>query len=83
LEPTQTQGFAIIPGILEPKEVDGLLGAFSRVDLPRSRAGVRHAMRLPAVTAAAQDARLMEIARETLGGEAFPFRAAACSPCGR
>ena len=32
-------------------------------------------MKLPAVAAAAQNARLMEIARETLGGEAFPFRA--------
>src|SRR6266446_1829420 len=75
LEPIQTQGFAIIPGILEPKEVDGLLDVFSRVDLPRSRAGVRHAMRLRDVTAVAQDPRLMGIARETLGGEAFPFRA--------
>ena len=75
LEPIQTQGFAIIPGILEPKEVDGLLDVFRSVDLPRSRAGVRHAMRLPAVTALAQDTRLMEIARETLGGAAFPFRA--------
>ena len=36
---------------------------------------VRHAMRLPAVAAVAQDARLMGIARETLGKEAFPFRA--------
>ena len=75
LEPIQTQGFAIIPGILEPKEVDGLLDVFRSVDLPRSRAGVRHAMRLPAVTAVAQNARLMEIARETLGRGAFPFRA--------
>jgi ectoine hydroxylase-related dioxygenase (phytanoyl-CoA dioxygenase family) len=75
LEPIQTQGFAIIPGILESKEADKLLDIFSRVDLPRSRAGVRHAMRLPAVMAIAQDARLMEIARETLGGKAFPFRA--------
>jgi len=75
LEPIQKQGFGIIPGILEPKEVEGLLDVFSSVDLPRSRAGVRHAMRLPAVTAIAQDARLMEIARETLGRGAFPFRA--------
>jgi len=75
LEPIQAQGFAIIPGILEPKEIDGLLDVFSCVDLPRSRAGVRHAMRLPAVAAAARDTRLMEIARKTLGGEAFPFRA--------
>jgi len=75
LEPIQTQGFAIIPGILEPKEVDGLLDVFGHVDLPRSRAGVRHTMRLPAVAAAARDTRLVEIARKTLGGEAFPFRA--------
>ena len=75
LEPIQTQGFAIIPGILESKEVDALLDVFSRVNLPRSRAGVRHAMRLPAVAAVAHDARLMEIAREALGGETFPFRA--------
>ncbi len=75
LEPIQTQGFAIIPGILEPKEVDGLLDVFRSVDLPRSRAGVRHAMSLPAVAAAARDAQLMEIAQETLGTEAFPFRA--------
>jgi len=54
---------------------DGLLDAFSRLDLPRSRAGVRHAMRLPAVAAVARDARLMEIARGTFGGEVFPFRA--------
>ena len=76
LEPIRTQGFAIIPGILEPKGVNGLLDVFSCVDLPRSRAGVRHAMRLPAVAAVAQDARLIGIAREILGGEAFPFRAA-------
>jgi hypothetical protein len=75
LDPIQEQGFAIIPGILEPKEVDRLLDEFGRVDLPRSRAGVRHAMRLPAVAAVAQHARLMGIARETLGKEAFPFRA--------
>jgi len=58
-----------------PREVDGLLDEFRRVDLPRSRAGVRHAMKFPAVAALAQDARLMGIARAVLGGEAFPFRA--------
>lgn len=71
----QAQGFAIVLEVLKPKEVDWLLAEFSRVDLPRSRAGIRHAMRLPAVAFVAQDARLMEIARATLGGEAFPFRA--------
>jgi ectoine hydroxylase-related dioxygenase (phytanoyl-CoA dioxygenase family) len=75
LESIQEQGFAIIPRILEPKDVTGLLDELSRVSLPRSRAGVRHAMKLPTVSAVAQDARLMEIARKTLGANAFPFRA--------
>jgi ectoine hydroxylase-related dioxygenase (phytanoyl-CoA dioxygenase family) len=75
LEPIQKQGFAIIPGILQPKEIDRLLDEFRCANLPRSRAGVRHAMRLPAVATVAQDTRLMRIARETLGESAFPFRA--------
>lgn len=73
--PIQKQGFAIIPRVLERKEIDGLLAEFARVDLPRSRAGVRHAMKLSAVAALARDARLIGIAAETLGADAFPFRA--------
>jgi len=74
-ESIQEQGFAIIPAILEPNDVDGLLEEFSRVDLPRSRAGVRHAMRLPAVAKIARSELLLGIAQVVLGGEAFPFRA--------
>ena len=75
LEPIQEQGFTIIPGTLKKMEVGGLLEAFSRAELPRSRAGLRHAMKLPAVASVAQDPRLMEVACATLGAEAFPFRA--------
>ena len=69
------QGFAIIPQALGQKEVDGVIQELSKADLPRSRAGVRHAMKLPAVTAVARDSRLLGIAQEILGKEAFPFRA--------
>jgi ectoine hydroxylase-related dioxygenase (phytanoyl-CoA dioxygenase family) len=75
LEPIQKQGFAIIPGILRPEGVESLLDELSRAELPRSRAGVRHAMRLPAVGAVAQNSRLKAIAQEVLGDAAFPFRA--------
>ena len=74
-EPIQKQGFAVIPEILTPKEVDERLDELSRSELPRSRAGVRHAMKVPAVATVAQDARLMGIVRETLGEKAFSFRA--------
>jgi hypothetical protein len=75
LEPIQKRDFAVILAILGPKEVDGLLNELSRADLPHSRAGMRHAMRVPAVAAMAQDSRLMGIAQEVLGDAAFPFRA--------
>jgi ectoine hydroxylase-related dioxygenase (phytanoyl-CoA dioxygenase family) len=75
LHPIQKQGYAIIPDILAPHEITGLLNEFSRVDLPRSRAGLRHAMRIQAVASMAQDPRLMNIAHATLGADAFPFRA--------
>ena len=75
LDPIQKQGFIVIPAILEPKEVEGLLKELRTANLPRSRAGVRHAMRLPAVARIARSAQLMRIAQEVLGEEAFPFRA--------
>ena len=75
LEPIQKHGFAIIPELVRRQDVDGLLEELNKANLPRSRAGVRHAMGLPAVAAIARDARLMEIAQETLGRDAFPFRA--------
>src|SRR6266481_7442370 len=61
--------------MLKPVEVGVLLEAFSQAELPRSRAGLRYAMKLPAVASLAHDPRLMEIARGTLGADAFPFRA--------
>ncbi len=41
----QEHGFGIIPNVLTQQDVDDLLEDVSRADLPRSRAGVRHAMK--------------------------------------
>ena len=41
----------------------------------RSRAGIRHALSLSPVTAVAREPQMIELAREVLGSEAFPFRA--------
>lgn len=69
------QGFAVIPELLSPRDIDRLLRELSRADLPRSKAGVRHAMKLPAVSEFAGRAPLLEIATEILGKAAIPFRA--------
>jgi len=71
----QEQGFGIFPGVLAQQDVDDLLEELSRVDLPRSRAGVRHAMKLATVAAMARGSTLLRIAQQILGSSAFPFRA--------
>jgi ectoine hydroxylase-related dioxygenase (phytanoyl-CoA dioxygenase family) len=71
----QLQGFGIIPNVLALQDVVGLLEELSRANLPRSRAGVRHAMKLATVAAMARGSRLLGIAQQILGGGTFPFRA--------
>jgi ectoine hydroxylase-related dioxygenase (phytanoyl-CoA dioxygenase family) len=71
----QEQGFGIIPSVLAQQDVDDLLEVLSQANLPRSRAGVRHAMKLAAVAAMARGSRLLEITQQILGSSAFPFRA--------
>lgn len=71
----QEQGFGIIPSAMAQQDVDDLLEELSQANLPRSRAGVRHAMKLATVAAIAQGSRLLGIAQQILGSSAFPFRA--------
>lgn len=50
----EERGFEIVPGVLAPDELAGLSEEFSQTSLRRSRAGVRHAMKLPGVDALAR-----------------------------
>jgi ectoine hydroxylase-related dioxygenase (phytanoyl-CoA dioxygenase family) len=68
-------GFAIVPGIIEAAELDTLVQNLQHSQVPRSRAGIRHAMRDLNVASVAGDERLLELARGVLGSAAFPFRA--------
>ena len=49
----------------------------------RGRAGTRHLMTTPAVTALATDARLLHLAAEVLGSRAVPYRATLFEKSGR
>lgn len=68
-------GFAIVSGVLNPDEILFLLRNLEGPSLRHSRAGIRHLMANAHVASLASDIRLLEIAREILGSEAFPFRA--------
>lgn len=68
-------GFAVIPGVFPDGDISELLAILERSGLPRSRAGMRHAMRNLNVAALARDSRLVALAQEVLGSGAIPFRA--------
>jgi ectoine hydroxylase-related dioxygenase (phytanoyl-CoA dioxygenase family) len=71
----EEHGFAIIQDVLGQEDISRLSGDLADAKLRRSRAGVRHALRNPAVAVLARDSRLLGIAKDVLGSEAFPFRA--------
>jgi ectoine hydroxylase-related dioxygenase (phytanoyl-CoA dioxygenase family) len=69
------QGFAILTEVWLPTEAERLVADLQTPSLRRSKAGIRHALKHPAVAALAVEPRLMEIARQVLGIDATPFRA--------
>jgi ectoine hydroxylase-related dioxygenase (phytanoyl-CoA dioxygenase family) len=75
LNVVEQRGFAILPEILSPLETRRLVDELDRAALKRSKAGVRHALRHPAVASLARDPRLLRTAKEILGADSLPFRA--------
>ena len=71
----EENGFAILPELFSHESLDCFLQEIDDLAPRRSRAGVRHALRLPPVAHLARQPRLVEVARRVLGDDAFPFRA--------
>jgi hypothetical protein len=71
---TTVQGFTVIETVLGGTEVAELSRTLETSDLDRSRAGARHLMNRPAVSAVAADPRMVAIARRFLGQTAIPTR---------
>jgi ectoine hydroxylase-related dioxygenase (phytanoyl-CoA dioxygenase family) len=69
------QGFAIIEAVLDGTEVAELARTLETSDLDRSRAGARHLMNHPPVSAVAADPRMVAIAERFLGETAIPYKA--------
>ena len=69
------QGFAIVEAVLARTEVAELARILETSDLDRSRAGARHLMNHPAVSAVAANPRMLAIAAQFLGETAIPYNA--------
>lgn len=68
-------GYAVLLGIFSQEFLNDLLQQIDELAPRRSRAGVRHAMRLSPVGDVARHPQMVDLAREVLGTHAFPFRA--------
>jgi ectoine hydroxylase-related dioxygenase (phytanoyl-CoA dioxygenase family) len=71
----RNDGYGLIPGVFDVDEVKSVLAELVGANLPRSRAGVRHAMKNVTVARVARDERMMRIAQAILGERTIPFRA--------
>jgi ectoine hydroxylase-related dioxygenase (phytanoyl-CoA dioxygenase family) len=68
-------GFSITEPLFERREVDQVSQVLAAADLPRTKGGVRHVLRLPTVRALASNPALVAIAATLIGKRATPFRA--------
>jgi hypothetical protein len=71
----EEDGFAVLPQLFSAERVDCLLQEIERSSPVRTRAGVRHALRLSPVATLARHPVLKELSCAVLGTDAFPFRA--------
>lgn len=71
----EERGSATLPHLISLETVVAISDEISQSASNRSRAGVRHAMRLTRVTKVASCSELLALACEVLGPRAFPFRA--------
>jgi ectoine hydroxylase-related dioxygenase (phytanoyl-CoA dioxygenase family) len=71
----QREGFEIVPKFVPSRTILELGRSLEMVSATKSRAGMRNALRVPAVHSLAVDERLVTLARHALGDGAIPFRA--------
>lgn len=74
-EAIENDGYAILPGLFSPADFNPIREDLAQRSLQRSRAGVRHALRLDSVQRIANQLSLTEITRTILGPLAVPYRA--------
>ena len=72
---TSDAGYSITEQVFEPHEMAQVAQVLAAVDLPRTKAGVRHVLRVPAVRALAAHPALVALAATFIGGRPIPFRA--------
>ena len=73
--PTADAGFSITESVFDRLEMHRVCQALMTADLPRTKAGVRHTLSVPAVRELAGHSGLVALATAFLGDQPIPFRA--------
>jgi ectoine hydroxylase-related dioxygenase (phytanoyl-CoA dioxygenase family) len=68
-------GYSISEPLFDQRRIAALRETLERSDLSRTKAGVRHVLRVPAVRALAIDSSLIGLAASFIGADPIPFRA--------
>jgi ectoine hydroxylase-related dioxygenase (phytanoyl-CoA dioxygenase family) len=68
-------GYSIVESVFDAREMIEASGALAAASLPRTKAGIRHVLRLPAIRALAARPELLSLAANVLGSDPVPFRA--------
>jgi len=69
------EGYWIAEHVVAGSDLQVVCNALDAADVPRTRAGARHVLRLPAVRELALHPALGSLAAPFVGGQAIPFRA--------
>jgi ectoine hydroxylase-related dioxygenase (phytanoyl-CoA dioxygenase family) len=72
---TSDTGFSITESVFERQEMQQISQALETADLPRTKAGIRNALYVPAVRALAAHPNLVTLAATFIGDQPTPFRA--------
>lgn len=70
-----SEGFSIVTDVFSDQECEHFSNLLSATAEGRGRAGTRHLMSNPFVATLASDNRLLEVASQSLGTQAIPYRA--------
>jgi ectoine hydroxylase-related dioxygenase (phytanoyl-CoA dioxygenase family) len=68
-------GYSIIGQVFDRREMAQIRNALTVAELPRTKAGARHVLRVPAVRDLAMQPALMRLAAAFIGRHPIPFRA--------
>lgn len=71
----EREGYAITAGMFNRARLDLLIEGLKTTTIPRSRAGVRHMMKVPAVSEIANSDEMLDLASSAMNVKAIPFRA--------